>query len=159
MNIFSLSVSLCLSVFLWISSSCSLMHNIPLPHFSPLWLYKYRPFFILGFSLYKATSVEKRPLAFQGVCGATVVNCVLTVGLISCHQAWKSLLGRPQSSILYLKSHLVKELEPIIVSVKCWEIQPLSEHKSLTLKHVLTFVLPSKFLPAVFFSFSYMVFP
>lgn len=38
----------------------------------------------------------------------------------------------------------MKELETIIVSVKCREIQQVSEHKSLNMSHVLTSVALSK---------------
>lgn len=129
-----------------LSSSSRLMHHIPLAHCRPLRLSEYlSSSFFLCFSPYKAASVEKRPFSLLGLCGATVVNCVFTVAPISCHQAWKNgYRGDLRAHTAIWKAFLVKELETIMVSVKCSEIWPVSEHKSFDLQRVVTLVVLSK---------------
>lgn len=142
--VLSLSLLLFPSVFLSYSRSplfIVLFHaQYPFPHFSVH--VNICPFFFFScFRLYKATSVEKRPFRFWGFAGATVLNCVLTVAPVSCRQAYT---GGLKAHTGIWKAILVKELETIIVSAKCWEIQPVQDSK-----RVLTFVVLSE-VPAGF---------
>lgn len=151
MNMFSLFLFpfFCLSVYLplnLLSSSRYLMHHIPLPHFYPHCLSKYlSPSVFFSFQFVQSGICWKEAFSLLGVCGAAVVNCVFTVAPISCHQAWrKAYRGDLKAHSGIWKAILMKELETIMVSVKCREMWPVSEHKPFDLQHVLTLVVLSK---------------
>lgn len=116
------------------------------------------PFIVLSHAQYPSYSPLSCPLLSllqfvqSSICWKGSFSLLESVGpwlLIACWQ-WplypaikqeKKPIGETRK---LWKVILVKELETIIVSVKCREIQPVSKHKSLNMSHVLTSMALSK---------------